>query len=103
MAKQVEDTFGWERFFSDTNTRIKDLEEKNRLLRDKMLLISDSYVKEREKNFKDIQELKRTVEILKLENSRMKEMLSRVGEIVDKSARKEDLAILQRQFDLFRQ
>ncbi len=103
MAKQAEDSFGWDRFFSDTNTRIKDLEEKNRLLRDKMLLISDSFVKEREKNFKEIQELKRTVEILRMDNSRMKEMLSRVGEIVDKSARKEDLAILQRQFDLFRE
>ena len=103
MAKQVEDYSGWERFFSDLNTRIKDLEERNRLLRDKMLLISDNYIKEREKNIRDFQELKKNVEILKMENSRMKEMLIRIGEIVDKSARKEDLAILQRQFDLFRE
>src|SRR3989344_4542430 len=103
MAKAVEDNSGWERFFSDLNTRIKDLEERNRLLRDKMLLISDNYIKEREKNFRDFQELKKNVEILKMENSRMKEMLIRIGEIVDKSARKEDLAILQRQFDLFRE
>jgi hypothetical protein len=103
MANAGEDYQGWDRVFSDLNTRIKDLEERNMLLKDKMQLISNNYVKERDKNFKDIQELKKNVELLKMEGSRMKEMLARVGEIVDKSARKEDLAILQRQFDLFRE
>ena len=102
MAKAVEDNSSWERFFSDLNTRINDIEERNRLLRDKVQLVGDSYIKERDKNFRDLQELKKSVEILRMENARMKELLARIGELVDKAARKEDLAILQRQFDLFR-
>ncbi len=92
-----------DRFFSDVNTRLRDLEEKQRLLRDKMLLITDGLVKEKEKSFEGIQELRKTVERLKMENERFKEILLGLGEGVDKSARKEDLAILQKQFDLFRE
>jgi hypothetical protein len=78
------------------------LEEKQRLLRDKMLLVTKGLVREREKNFKEIQELKKEVERLKMENERFKEILLRLGEAVDKGARREDLLILQKQFDLFR-
>ena len=92
-----------DRFFADVNTRIRDLEEKQRLLKDRMVLISDSFVKEREKSFSEIQEMKRDVEILKAENTRIKEILLRIGGIVGEAARKEELMILQRQFDLFRE
>ena len=92
-----------DRFFGDLNTRIRDLEEKQRLLKDRMMLISESFVKERDKNFEGIQEMKKSVEKLKLENLRLKELLLRISEVIDKSARKEELMILQRQFNLFRE
>jgi septal ring factor EnvC (AmiA/AmiB activator) len=91
-----------ERFFADINTRIRDLEEKQSLFKDRMRLVSESFVKERDKNFKEIAEMKKVVEKLRGENERMKEFLLKVGELVNKSARKEELMILQRQFDLFR-
>ncbi len=90
------------RFFSEINTRLRDLEEKQRLLRDKMLLISESFVKERDKNFKEIQDMKRVAIQLKEDTDRIKDILLRLGENIDKTARKEELMILQRQFDLFR-
>lgn len=92
-----------DRFFSDVNTRLRDLEEKQRLLKDKMLLVTEGLIREREKNFSDIQDLKKTVGSLKMDNERLKEILSRIGEIVDTTARKEDLLILQRQFDILRE
>src|SRR3989344_9550037 len=92
-----------DRIFSDINTRIRDLEERQNLQKDRMLLISDSFVKEREKNFDEIQELRKTVEILKTDSMRIKEVLLRIGERLEKSARREELSILQRQFDLFRE
>ncbi|MBU0760890.1 MAG: hypothetical protein KJ600_02305 [Nanoarchaeota archaeon] len=98
-----QEAYGGDRFFSDINTRIRDLEEKHRLLKDRMLLISDSFVKEREKNFNEIQEMKKVVGVLMEQNKRLKEILLRISEGVDKSARKEELMILQRQFDLFRE
>jgi hypothetical protein len=94
---------GYDKFFSDLNTRIRDLEEKQRLMKDRVLLISDSFVKERDKNFNEIQEMKGFVEILKEENIRLKELLMRMTELVNRAARKEELMILQRQFDLFRE
>lgn len=90
------------RFFVEVNTRLRDLEEKHNLLREKVLLVGQSFVKERDKSFSEIQELKRTIEVLKSDNERFKTILSRIGEGVDKSARREELMILQRQFDLFR-
>ena len=91
-----------DRYFTDINTRIRDLEEKQRLLKDRMLLISESFVKERDKNFEEIQDMKKIVETLKHDNERLKEILMRISEGVDKAARKEELMILQRQFDMFR-
>ena len=79
------------------------MEEKQRLLKDKMVLISETFVKERDKNFKEIQEMKRVVQEVRMEGQRTKELLSRIGDMLDKSARKEELMILQRQFDLFRE
>ena len=101
MARSLEQ--GYDRFFADINTRIRDLEEKQSLLRDKMLLITESFVKQREKNFDEMQEMKKVLETLKSETGRMREIISRIGEMTSKSARKEELMILQRQFNIFRE
>jgi len=103
MVGETEQQSYGERFFSDLNTRLRDLEEKQRLLRDKMLLVTKGFVREREKNFKEVQDFRRDIEKLKMENERFKEIFLRIGEAVDRAARKEDLTILQRQFDLFRE
>lgn len=99
---QTEQQYSEERFFIDINTRIKDLEEKQRLLRDRMLLLGEGFVKQREKNFNELQEMKKEVEKLKEESKRLKEIIIRLSEQIEKKARIEDLMILQRQFDLFR-
>ncbi len=102
MVGEVEQQGYGDRFFSDLNTRIRDLEEKQRLLKDRMLLISDGFIKDREKSFNDFQDMKKIVTILQGDNQRLKEIVLRIGQGVDKSARKEELMVLQRQFDLFR-
>lgn len=86
----------------DTNIRLRDLEEKNRLLRDRVLLLGQSVVEEREKGFKEIQEMKGKVIKLKEDVDRLKELMQRVAEQISQTARKEELMILQRQFDLMR-
>ena len=102
MAEQYEQQDYYGEIFGDLNTRIRDLEEKQRLLKDRMILISDSFVKERNKNFDEIQEMKKVTEMLKDENQRLKDILFRIGEMLEKSARKEELMALQRQFDIMR-
>ena len=89
-------------FFNETNVRIRDLEDRQRVLRDRLLLTSESFVKERDKNFNEMNEMKKEIEVLKEENKRMKALLLRLGEGLDMAARKEEVRLLQRQFDLFR-
>ncbi|MDD5098621.1 MAG: hypothetical protein PHD31_02830 [Candidatus Pacebacteria bacterium] len=89
-------------FFSDLNTRLMDIEEKQRLLKDRVILIGRNLVEEREKTFKDIQEIKKSVMKLENESKEIKDLLQRIMEQIDNTARKEELMILQRQFDLFR-
>jgi len=96
-------TPGAEQYLSDVNTRIRDIEEKQRLLKDRTLLIGQNLVEEKETTFQELQEMKKVVLKLKEENLRMKEFLQRISEQVSDLARKEELMILQRQFDMFRE
>jgi len=89
-------------YFSDINTRLRDLEEKQRLLKDRTLLIGQNLIDEKEDTFEGIQELKKMVWTLKEENIRMKDFIQRMGEQISELARKEELMILQRQFDMFK-
>jgi uncharacterized membrane protein len=87
---------------SDPLAKLRSIEESQRILKDRVILIGKNYIEEREKNFKEIQELKKTIIQLKEDNKRIKEILKRITEQINNTARKEELAILQRQFDLFR-
>ena len=91
-----------QQYSSEVNTRLRDLEEKQRLLKDRTLLIGQNLVEDREATFKDLQELKKVVMQLKEENLRMKEFIQRIAEQISELARKEELMILQRQFDMFK-
>jgi adenine C2-methylase RlmN of 23S rRNA A2503 and tRNA A37 len=67
-----------------------------------MILVGESIVKEREKSFGEVQDMKKTLVQLKDDVARMKEILKRLAEQIESSARREELMILQRQMDLFR-
>ena len=86
----------------DINVRLRDLEEKNRLLRDRVLLLGQSLIEERDRGFKESQDMKSDLIKLKEEVNRLKELVQRMAEQITSSARKEELMILQRQLDLFR-
>ncbi|MEK6915229.1 MAG: hypothetical protein AABW89_01650 [Nanoarchaeota archaeon] len=81
--------------------RLKDLEEKQRLLRDRILLIGKNLVEDRESMMNEIQEIKKGLFKTKEENLKIQEILSKVVEQLSDSARKEELMTLQRQIELF--
>lgn len=86
----------------DPNSFFRDIEEKQRLVKERMLLIGKTLIEERDKVFNELQAMKTTIAVLTEENKRMRELLQRLAEQINISARKEELMILQRQFDLFR-
>lgn len=93
---------GPQQYFSDVNTRLRDLEEKQKLLKDRTLLIGQNLIEEKESTFTDLQELKKELLLLKQENLKMKEFIQRMAEQMSELARKEELMILQRQFDMLK-
>ena len=89
MAEQYDPQEYYGQIFGDLNTRIRDLEEKQRLLKDKMVLISETFIKEREKNFNEIIEMKKVVEEVKGENERLKELVKEVERLETRIAVKD--------------
>ncbi len=101
MAEQYQGQYP-EQDIIDPNMILRDLEEKTRLLRDRVLLLGQSIIDERNKSFKEIQELKSIVLKLKDDTERLKELMQRMAEQISQTARKDELMIIQRQLDLLR-
>ena len=87
---------------TDLLNHLRDFEEKQRLMRDRVLLLGQTLIEDRSKTFKEMQDLKGTLIKLKEETARMKELVQRIAEQLTGLARKEELMMLQRQFDMFR-
>lgn len=83
------------------NTVLRDVEERQRLLKDRVLLVSKNLVESREETEEDLAQIKADLEILKAENSRMKDTMERILEEISELARKEEVMILYRQFKMF--
>jgi len=83
-------------------SRLKDLEETVYLLKERLLLIGQTLIQNKERTSLDSEENKKMLIQLKRENERLKELLERVLEQLGKTARKEELMIIKRQVDLLR-
>ncbi|MBM3232260.1 hypothetical protein FJZ21_02695 [Candidatus Pacearchaeota archaeon] len=90
-----------EEYYGDANSRLKDIEEKQRLLRDRILLVGKNMVEERESILEEIREIKKLLSKTMEENIKIQDFLKKVADQLSESARKEELMILQRQIDLF--
>ena len=83
-------------------SRLKDLEETVYLLKERLLLIGQTLIQNKERTSLESEENKKMLIQLKRENERLKELLERVLEQLGKTARKEELMIIKRQVDLLR-
>ena len=96
------DDYSGQQFFFDMASRLRDLEEKHSLLKDRILLIGETLIREREKSFSEIQEFKKELIILKEENAKMRDFIQKIAEHLSTTAKKSDFEILQRQLDIIR-
>lgn len=86
----------------DFNTKIRDLEEKQRVLKDRLLLIGQNLIEVKEKNTQNFLEIKKELEIIKQNMERLMSFLEMISAEFSKFARKEDLEILAKQAKMFR-
>jgi len=63
MAEEGVDYSG--QIFSDINTKIRDIEEKQRVLKDRILLIGQNLIDTKERNDEKILGMKKDIEIIK--------------------------------------
>jgi len=85
----------------EINTKIRDLEEKQRIIKDQLLLIGKNLIEIKEKNNQSILEIKKEIEILKQNIEKAISFLETASSEFSKFARKEDLEILSKQAKMF--
>lgn len=81
--------------------KLRDLEENNRLTKERILLIGQNLIEFQEHNRKEILEIKKSLYLLESDVKRIKSVVESLSEEIAKSARKEELAILHRQYKMF--
>lgn len=86
---------------AEFNTKLRDIEERQRLIKDRVLLIGENLVAGKEESIEEISELKARLESLEQEMRRIKDTLSSIIEEIGNFARKSELEILQKQFKMF--
>ncbi len=85
----------------EIQTKIRDLEEKHRILKDRLLLIGQNLVEIKEKNTQEILEIKKELEMIKQNMERMVSFLETASAEFSKFAKKEDVEILAKQAKMF--
>ena len=80
---------------------LADLDEKQRTLKNQMILIGKNLIESREKTKQEVLGLKKDVELLKQEVDRMTSFLETISGELSKFARREDLEILMKQARMF--
>ena len=84
-----------------TNAKIRDLEEKQMILKDRLLLIGHNLIESKEQNTQKILEMKKDIVIIKQDIEKIKMFLETASNEFQKFARKEDLEILSKQAKMF--
>ena len=81
--------------------KLRDLEEIQKLSKERLLLIGENLVEWQEKTNNELTELKKAIQTLQTDLSRVKSITQSLSEEISKSARKEELEILKRQYKMF--
>lgn len=87
-------------YYGEIN-KLKDLEEKQRILKERILLIGENLIEVKEKNNERFLELKKDIEEIKQKIDRISSFIEAISGEFNKFARKDDLDIVARQVRLF--
>ena len=86
---------------SEFNTKLRDIEEKQRLLKERVLIIGQNLVEFKDKAESQLTSLKLDMEEMKQDFGKIKSNLIRLTEELEKRARRSELEILEKQFKMF--
>ena len=86
---------------SEFGIRMNEIEEKQRLLKDRVLLIGNNLVSTKEEDDKQFLDIKKQIKNIEQEIKTIKQLNERIINEIGNFARKSELESLKRQFNLF--
>lgn len=87
--------------FSNSNLQVKDIEEQQRILKDRLILIGNNLIENKEKTTNENIEIKKQIEILNQEIKKIKSFMEILSNEIPKFAKKQDIEILTKQAKIF--
>lgn len=91
----------YSQIIGEVNNKMRDLEEKQKVLKNRLLLIGENLVEIKEDTNSKIIEIKKEIEIIKRNTEKMVSFLENASKEFSKFARKEDVEILAKQARMF--
>ena len=86
---------------SEVNVKLRDIEDKQNMLKDRVLLIGQNLISQKNETEQEVLETKATLLELEGEIKRIKTILQGIVENSDNFTRKNEFEILKRQFQMF--
>jgi hypothetical protein len=88
-------------YFTETSTKVRDLEEKQRIIKDRILLIGQNLIEMKEDVHLNFLDIKKDIEIMKRDIERLKSFFETISGELSRFAKKDDLDILSKQAKMF--
>ena len=82
--------------FNELNTRLRENEERNKLLRERVLLLGKNLIEIKQESEKEIKEIKKENSELKKEIGRIIKINEAIVNEIDKFAKKDDMFLIER-------
>ena len=86
---------------ADISTRLNDIDEKNNMLKERLLLINQTFLKQEERKSKEILFIKEEINNLRLEIEKLKEGVQHIIGESEGFARKEELKLIEKYAKMF--
>ena len=87
--------------YDQTSFGLRNVEEKQRILKDRLILIGQNLIEVKEQTEKEILDLKKDVEHIKQNLEKIKSFIETISSEFSNFARKEDIEILMKQAKMF--
>lgn len=88
-------------YLTELSVKISELEEKQRLLKDRLLLIGNNLISTKEENYKTTVEYKKILKNIDIDLKSIKQLNQRIINELGNFARKSELEILKKQMKMF--
>ena len=101
MEEQIQSQDPINALLSEFGTRLNDVEEKQRLIKDRILLIGENLISTKEDYLKQETEIKKQLKQINSEVNILKQLITRVINETPNFARKTEIEILENQAKMF--